>query len=184
VRWVEHVGGIKSSLIREVKHAALIVIAQPRNLDSADALHAAIFNSHRLVLYVPSEYRLPPSLGEHMVIAWKPRTQARRAVIHSIPWLKAAKRVTIVTVGEAGPVQDCDEVLHLLGEHGISADIRGVSAQKDEYVGTRLLSEAEAVNADSLIMGAFRFGELYEWVFGGVTYEVLNRTSLPVFMMH
>ena len=87
-----------------------------------------------------------------MVIAWKPRRQARKAVIHAIPWLKAA--------------------------------IRGVSARKDEYIGARLLSEAEAVNADSLIMGAFRFGELYEWVFGGVTYEVLNRTRLPVFMMH
>ena len=36
---------------------------------------------------------------------------------------------------------------------------------KTSMSGTRLLSEAEAVNADSLIMGAFRFGELYEWVF-------------------
>jgi nucleotide-binding universal stress UspA family protein len=184
VRWVEHVGGITSSLICEVKDAALIVIAQPHNLDSADALHAAIFNSHRLVLYVPSEYRLPPSLGEHMVVAWKPRRQARKAVIHAIPWLKAAKRVTIVIVSEAGGVRDCDEVLHLLDEHGISADIRGVSARKDEYIGARLLSEAEAVNADSLVMGAFRFGQIYEWLFGGVTYEVLNRTRLPVFMMH
>ena len=52
--------------------------------------------------------------------------------------------MTIVIVSEAGGVRDCDEVLHLLDEHGISADIRRVSARKDEYIGARLLSEAEA----------------------------------------
>ena len=67
---------------------------------------------------------------------------------------------------------------------GYSAEVREASAGRDEHIAVRLLSEAEAVNADSLVMGAFRFGQIYEWVFGGVTYEVLNRTRLPVFMMH
>jgi nucleotide-binding universal stress UspA family protein len=183
-RWLEHVGDITSSLVSEVKHAALIVIAQPNNLDSADALHAAIFNTRRPVLFVPSVGRLSRSLGEHMVIAWKPRTQARKAIMQTLPWLKAAKRVTIVTISEAGTVQDCDEVLRLLDEHGMSAEVRNVGARREEHIAVRLLSEAEAVNADSLVMGAFRFGQIYEWVFGGVTYEVLNRTRLPVFMMH
>jgi enolase len=184
VRWLEHVGDITSSLIAEVKDAALIVIAQPHNLDSADALHAAIFNTRRPVLFVPSAHPLPPSLGENMVIAWKPRTQARKAIIQALPWLKAAKRVTIVSISEAGGTPNCDEVVHLLDEHGISADVRRVSARPNEYIAVRLLSEAEAINADSLVMGAFRFGQIYEWVFGGVTHEVLNRTRLPVFMMH
>jgi enolase len=184
VRWLEHVGDITSSLIYEVQDAALIVIAQPNNLDSADALHAAIFNTRRPVLFVPLEGRLSRSLGEHMVIAWKPRTQARKAILQVLPWLKAAKRVTIVTISEAGTVQDCDEVLRLLDEHGITAEVRSVGARREEHIAVRLLSEAEAVKADSLVMGAFRFGQIYEWVFGGVTYEVLNRTRLPVFMMH
>ena len=184
VRWREHVGGITSSLIPEVKDAALIVIAQPNNLDSADALHAAIFNTHRLVLFVPLKGGLPLALGEHMVIAWKPRTQARKAILHVLPWLKAAKRVTIVTVSEPRAAQDCEEVLRLLNQHEISAEVRQATARKDEHIAVRLLSEAEAINADSLIMGAFRFGQIYEWVFGGVTHEVLNRTRLPVFMMH
>jgi nucleotide-binding universal stress UspA family protein len=171
-------------LISEVKDAALIVIAQPHNLDSADALHPAIFNTRRPVLFVPSNGSLPPSLGEHMVIAWKPRTQARKAIVQALPWLRTAKRVTIITISVAGAVQDCDEVLRLLGEHGISADVRRVSAKQDEYIAVRLLSEAETVNADSMVMGAFRFGQIYEWVFGGVTHGVLNRTRLPVFMMH
>ena len=184
VQWREHVGSITSSLIPEVKDAALIVIAQPNNLDSADALHAAIFNTRRPVLFVPLKGGLPLALGDHMVIAWKPRTQARKAIQQVLPWLKAANRVTIITVSESRAAQDCDEVLRLLDQHGISAEVRGASAGRDEHIAVRLLSEAEAVNADSLVMGAFRFGQIYEWVFGGVTHEVLNCTRLPVFMMH
>jgi nucleotide-binding universal stress UspA family protein len=100
-----------------------------------------------------------------------------------LPWLKAAQRVTIVAMSEFWAGQYY-EVQRLLGEHGISPAVRRISARRDEHIAIRLLSEVEAVNADSLIMGAFRFGQIYEWVFGGVTHEVLNRTRLPVFMMH
>jgi enolase len=184
VKWMEHVGDVTSSLIAEVKHAALIVIAQPHNLDSADALHAAIFNSGRPVLFVPADGILPLTLGEHMVIAWKPRTQARKAIMRTTPWLRAAKRVTIVAVDEAETARDCAEALGLLKDQGVSAEVRHVRTQPGQHIGARLLSEAEAVAADAIVMGAFRFGQIFEWVFGGVTHEVLKGTRLPVFMMH
>jgi enolase len=184
IKWLEHVGGITSSLLEEVKDAALIAIAKPHNLDSADALHTAIFSTGRPVLYVPTEGTLPATLGDHMIIAWKPRTQARKAVMRTLPWLHAAKRITIVTVDEPSATQDCKEVLRLLEVHGISADVRNVQTDQGEHIAARLLYEAEIVAADSIVMGAFRFGQIFEWVFGGVTHEVLNRTRLPVFMMH
>lgn len=184
VKWLEHVGDVTSSLIAEVKDAALIAIAQPHNLDAADALHAAIFNTGRPVLFVPTEGSLPSTLGEHMLIAWKPRTQARKAIIRTIPWLRAAKHVTIVAVDEPETAQDCAEVLRLLKDQGVSAEVRHIRTQPGQHIGARLLSEADAVAADSIVMGAFRFGQIFEWVFGGVTHEVLHHTRLPVFMMH
>ena len=184
IRWLEHVGGITSPLLEEVRDAALIAIAKPHNLDSADAMHAAIFSTGRPVLYVPTEGTLPATLGDHMIIAWKPRTQARKAVMWTLPWLRAARRITIVTVDEPSATQDCKEVLRLLEEHSISADVRNVRTDKGEHIAARLLHEAEVVAADSIVMGAFRFGQVFEWVFGGVAHEVLKRTRLPVFMMH
>ncbi len=184
VRWLEHVGAVESSLLAESKDAALIVIAQPHNLDSGDALHAAIFGSGRLVLFVPTEGALPTVLGDHMVIAWKPRTQARKTVMSALPWLQAAKRVTVVTVDENAAGQDCTEIIEMLQEHGISAEVRHGRTERGQHIALRLLSEAESIGADSIVMGAFRFGQIFEWVFGGVTHEVLRRTRLPVFMMH
>jgi enolase len=183
VRWLEHVGDITSCLVSEVQEAALIVVAKPHNLDSVDALHAAIFKTGRPVLFVPSECRMLPTFGEHIAIAWKSRAQTQKAIMRMLPWLKAARRVTIFAISEFWAGQYY-EVLRLLGEQGISPDVRRVSARRDEHIAIRLLSEVEAVNADSLVMGAYRFGQIYEWLFGGVTHEVLNRTRLPVFMMH
>jgi enolase len=183
-RWLEHVGDITSSLLAEVKDAALIAIAQPHDLDSADALHTAIFSSRCPILFIPTEGTLPTTLGEHMVIAWKPQTQARKAVTRTLPWLYAAKRITLVAVDEPESSQDCDEVLGLLGQYSVRADVRHVRTEPGQHIAARILSEADAVAADSIVMGAFRFGQIFEWVFGGVTHEVLNRTRLPVFMMH
>ncbi len=184
VKWLEHVGDVASSLAAEVKGAALVVIAKPHNLDAADALHAAIFNADRPVLFVPTEGAQPATLGEHIVIAWKPRTQARKAIMRTMPWLRAARHLTIVAVDEAGAASDCAEILGLLREQGLAADVSHVHTQPGQHIGARLLAEAEAVEADAMVMGAFRFGQIFEWVFGGVTHEVLRRTRLPVFMMH
>lgn len=184
VKWLEHVGDIASSLIAETKEAALIAIARPHNLDSSDALQAAIFNTGRPVLFVPTEGTLPAMLGEHVVVAWKPRTQARKAVTRTMPWLHAAKRVTIVAVDEPKATQDCAEVVELLKAQNISAAVRHVRTEQGQHIAARILSEAEAVKADSIVMGAFRFGQIFEWVFGGVTHEVLNHTRLPIFMTH
>lgn len=184
VRWLEHTGDVTSSLLAEARDAALIVVAQPHNLDSADALHAAIFDSGLPVLFVPTEGALPTTLGEHMVVAWKARTQARKAILRMLPWLAAAKHITIVTIDEPATSQDSAEVVGLLGEHGVSAVIRHAHTGQGQHIAACLLAEAETIGADSIVMGAFRFGQIFEWVFGGVTHEVLRRTRLPVFMMH
>jgi enolase len=182
--WEEQVGSVTSSLLAAAKDAALITIAQPHNLDSVDALHAAIFNAGRPVLFVPTEGALPATLGEHLVIAWKARTQARKAIVWTMPWLAAAKRLTVVIVDEAEPRQESAEILSLLNDHDLSAEVRCVQTQRGQHIAARLLREAEAVGADALVMGAYRFGQLFEWVFGGVTHEALRQTRIPIFIMH
>ncbi|HMN70313.1 MAG TPA: universal stress protein [Rhodoblastus sp.] len=119
-----------------------------------------------------------------MVVAWKPRTQARKTILQAAPWLRAAKRVTVVTIDETHPDQVGADVLTLLKDQGVAADVHHARSAAGQHIAERLLSEADALSADAIVMGAFRFGQIFEWVFGGVTHEVLRRTHLPVFMMH
>jgi nucleotide-binding universal stress UspA family protein len=184
VKWLEPVGNISASLIEAVKSAALIVIAQPNNLDSSDALHAAIFDTERPVLFIPKAASKSATLGNHMLIAWKSRPQVRKVIQNTLPWLRAAQRVTLVTVNESEGSHDIDEALHLLSENGIHAEVRQLSALPGEHVADRLLREAEALGADSIVIGAYRFFQIVEWIIGGVTRELLDRANMPVFMMH
>jgi hypothetical protein len=86
----------------------LIVLVRQVEREGKDALHAAIFETGRLLLVVPPSKEASPRLfGRHMAIAWKASDQAERAVTASIPWLKRAERVSLLQVGEgrAGAVR-------------------------------------------------------------------------------
>ena len=184
VKWREHVGDVTSSLVAEIKGAALIVVAQPHNLDSVDVLHAALFNTGRPVLFVPTRGPLLSPLSAHILVAWKSTPQARRAITHTLPWLRAAKHVTVVSVNEAKIPQASVEGIRILEDQGISADIRHARTDRGEHIADRLLAEAEEIGASAIVMGAYHFGEVVEYVFGGVTREILHRTRIPVFMTH
>jgi len=162
------------------KTADLIVIVRPAEQEGREALHAAIFDSGRLLLVIPPA-PARPSFGRHIAIAWKPSDQAARAVTASIPWLKRAERVSLLLANaEAGSP---DDALALLDPHGIKAG--PVLLNRDgESVGAVLLREAHAIGADSLVMGAYRHSHLREMILGGVTLHMLRHADLPAFMLH
>jgi nucleotide-binding universal stress UspA family protein len=175
---------VEQALLPHLTTAALIVMAEPHNLDSMDALHSALFSSGRPVLFVPSRAPALTPFGRHVAIAWKPRPQARRAIKQSAPWLKAAQQVSILCVNERDIVHDADEAFQLLAEMGCAAETRHLVTNRAEHVATRLLQEVEAIGADLIVMGAYRFGEVVEFVFGGVTREILDQSRWPVILMH
>ncbi|OCC05445.1 hypothetical protein BA190_08470 [Labrys sp. WJW] len=182
--WVERVGAVAPTLVTEAKNANLIVIAAPHNMDSVDALHAAIFNTHRPVLFVPTQMPVPTDLGRHLAIAWKPCSQARRAILGALPWLRAASTVSVVAVDEPSITPNTPEAIKLLASYGIIAHAIHLRTAPGEHVADRLLQELGVLRANALVMGAYRFGELVEWIFGGVTREILHRSRLPVFLSH
>lgn len=184
ITWVERVGAIAPTLVTEARTAALIAIAAPHNVDSVDALHAAIFSTNRPVLFIPTGMPVPSDLGRHIAIAWKPRPQARRAILNTLRWLGAASKVSVIAVDEPETSPNTPEVLELLDHYAIAARAFHVRTRAGQHIADRLLEETQALGADSLVMGAYRFGELVEWIFGGVTREVLHRSTLPVFLAH
>lgn len=117
-----------------------------------------------------------------ILIGWKEGDVSRRAIEAALPWLRQAADVQIVRVGEAddGELAAGDQFLASLG---VQATTRMV-AENGLADGGRLLAEARAVQADWLVMGAYRHNRLVEWVFGGITRTVLDQAQLPVFMMH
>jgi nucleotide-binding universal stress UspA family protein len=132
-----------------------------------------VMHAGRPVILAPSD--IAECLLEHVVIAWKDRREARRAVADALPLLRHASRVTVAEVthgadadNAAGRTQDVVAWLH---GHGIAANsLVKTSEGSDVECLHRLLN---AQGCDFLVAGAYGRSRVGEWVFGGVTTDLL-----------
>ena len=182
VGFLHRVGPVEVTLDREAQAADLIVVARPHNLDSGDALHAALFDTHKPVLFVPDGAVRRGSFMEHLAVVWRADMPTRRAIQHAAPWLRFAKRVSVIRVDEACPV---DEALQMLQDEGVSAELCGRNdGPQGEHAGARVLRQAGEIGAGGLVMGAYRFGMMLEWLFDSTTNQIFTATELPLLVMH
>jgi nucleotide-binding universal stress UspA family protein len=184
VGWRERSGAEEELVLSEAEGADLLVLARPHDIDAHDAMHAAIFSAHRPLL-VPPDW----SAGEHggiagrIAIAWKPNEQARRAVEEAAPWLRQAKEVLLVVLAENEKTGGVPEALRLLRDIAVAARTV-VIPPTDVEAGEQLLEAAKTLNADALVMGAYRHNALIEWAVGKTTRYVLANAEIPIFLSH
>jgi nucleotide-binding universal stress UspA family protein len=143
---------------------------------------AVLFQSGRPALIVPDETR--SAFGETVVVAWKDGVEAVRAVAAAAPFFAEAGHVSLLAVAE----NDRDDPsLAAMAEYltlsGLKVEASRIAAPA-ENVAKTLLGEAAARLGALLVMGAYGHWRWREWVFGGVTQDVLRSTTLPVLMAH
>lgn len=126
---------------------------------------------------------LPPGgldgpLGRRVMIGWNGTKEAKRALVDALPFLKAADQVWLATVGDAEAVR-LDRARRMLGRHDVEAK-ELVLADNGQEAGAQLLEQAQANDADLLVMGAYSRSRLREMILGGATRHVLHNASMPV----
>lgn len=125
--------------------------------------------------------------AEHVVVAWKDTREARRAVLDAIPFLHAAKRVSVVEVcprdDDANALARTEDVVRYLSWHGITADARPI-VHSDRSDVDHLIQFALDEDADLLVSGAYGHSRLGEWIFGGMTRNLLASCPLCCLMSH
>ena len=180
--WLDDAGRAGDVVARHGCDAALVAMAAPRPQARGpvqDALHAALFDTHRLLLLVPHPGPVPPP--RRIAIGWKDCTVCRKTIAEALPWLRAAQSVEVlhVVARDAAELQAADR---LLRGHGIAATLHALP-RGEAPVGRQLL-EVAAQCADWLLIGAFRRPQAVEWLLGGVTRIVLQEARIPVLMGH
>jgi nucleotide-binding universal stress UspA family protein len=140
-----------------------------------------VMNAGRPVIIVPADAagcRL-----DTVVVAWKDRREARRALLDALPLLEKAGRVVVAEVARKGDsenaVERTSDVVAWLERHGIRAEamVRAAEGRDVESL-AKLLDEQ---NCDLLVAGAYSHSRIGEWAFGGVTTDLLlqpNRCTL------
>ncbi len=168
----------KTGVRNHLGSADLVTIARPQSMDGGDALHAALFDHHRLVVFTPDTNGTAVSFGRSIAIFWRDDDEIRSCLQKARAWLRAADTLVILAAHE-------NEVPEAVG-----------FIQSLHVSGTGRLQTSVAKNAtnfwkrpigavpNTLLMGAYRHGAFLEAVFGGATKTVMDHTSLPAFLCH
>jgi nucleotide-binding universal stress UspA family protein len=176
-----------STLIAQEARAADLVVAGPipdaRDLSNAHHPGAVILCAGRPVLYVPEG--LDSLAARRIVVAWKDTRESRRAVRDALPFLRDAERVTIVEASEhaARGRTSIDDVADYLKRHKVIVATKTYLTTK-KSVADEILRFAREESADLIVAGGYGHTLLGEWIFGGVTRDLLAHAPVCCLFSH
>lgn len=184
-----HVGATRYWLGMRARHADIAIVSRPapRGDLRNDNLEGPLFDSGRPVLLAPPGWRRRP-IGKSVLICWKPTREAARAVADADRFLATASKVSVVTVDATpseegyGPQPGGDICAHL-ARRGQKVELFNLDSSGRSDAQT-ILDHAAAVDADLIVMGGFGRSRMSEFIFGGMTRDMLKMSPVPLLMSH
>ena len=140
----------------------------------------------RAILVVPPQVPLGP-IGGPAVVAWKDCREAQRAVASALPILALSSIVHVIEVCAAEQADEArlraEDVAAFLGRHGIVASaqiVKGDGRPRSDQI----IEFAGDHGAGLIVAGGYGHARLREWVMGGVTHGLLDRSPVCLLLSH
>jgi nucleotide-binding universal stress UspA family protein len=122
-----------------------------------------------------------------VLVAWKDTTEARRAIVDSVPLLRKAKYVTVAEIVEAGDsrpaaVSRVRDVVAWLARHEVIAT--ELVPETEGAATDQLDRNAADVGAGVIVAGAYGHSRFRELILGGMTQHLITQTARCVLLSH
>ena len=175
-------------IVREARAADVILVGPTRsgrNVRDLIEPGVILLRAGRPVLVVPDV--IGPLPLRRVVVACKDARECRRAVRDALPFLRAAKEVLVVEIGEENSKSEDKRNLADIGRYLVR---HGVVVADEIWkrargpVATELLQLVRAEKADFIVSGGYGHSRLGEWIFGGVTQELLASSPVCCMLSH
>jgi len=154
---------------------------------SDDLPERVVLEGGRPVIVIPRAGHYT-TFGERVLIAWNGRREATRAVFDALPLLKRASDVKVLAVesGRSGEQIDFPgaEIAAALARHGVKVEASRSVVEGGASVADELLNRLSDEGRDLLVMGCYGHSRMREFVFGGVTRDILANMTAPVLLSH
>jgi nucleotide-binding universal stress UspA family protein len=154
--------------------------AQEGGVDSSQ-LEAALYDTGRLV-FIAADDNIDMSKIQ-VAVAWDGSREAARSVGLAIPILEIANKVSVISVGDKGETIGASDLCRYLSRHGIASEYVPIT-KNGTSIARHLIDESRNLKVDLLVMGAYGHSAVREYLFGGVTRELLESGELPLLLAH
>lgn len=175
---------------REARAADLVVTGADRVGGLSDPLWR--LDPSELVMKLGRPMMVVPPEADRLklasvVVGWKDTREARRAIVDALPLLQRAKEVTVVEIIEddgdrAAAGCHVADVSAWLGRHQVDA-CHMVPNHRGDAV-EQLVRHASDIEADLIVAGAYGHTRLREWIFGGVTRDLITKSDRCALLSH
>lgn len=195
IRWsvdqaVAQLGAIAPLVSQRARFADVVVLERPygkgRTETDEAILETALFEASVPVLVVPDGMLELPNF-DRICVAWNSSPEALSAIRQALPLLKKAAHVdiTVIDPPAQGPERSDPggALSQWLSRHGVRAEV-SVLARTLPKVSEVLLRHARERDSDLIVMGAYGHSRFREAILGGATRDILEATTIPVFMAH
>ncbi len=180
---------VDDALVDHASCADILIMAQPDPGGPAarmiGTLGRVMLQSGRPVLVVPYTGDMK-TIGEHVLVAWSGTRESVRAIHDAMPLLQSAKEVRLYAVDSKNERDSAAlpgaEISASLARHGVTAITEKTTAGGS--IADTLLSRAADHGSDLLVMGGYGHSRAREYVFGGVTRQILRMMTVPVLFSH
>ena len=158
---------------------SMVVLASPHTqpVGHRETLRAALLRAGHPAVMIPPDWAA--GTGRHLMVGWEDVPPLRRAITAFAPFLRAAEAVDVVAVNQDDATLDLAR--SVIGPIKPGAAYRRI-ASAGRRTAAVLLEEARTVGADGLVMGAFRRGEILNWLAPGTSTRLIHDSFLPLLM--
>jgi nucleotide-binding universal stress UspA family protein len=170
----------------QCRAADLVIVGKAPPPDPLASLDAGdlLLQAGRPLLLIPRG--IAALKADRILVGWKDTLESRRAIVAALPFLRSSEQTIVAEIDEENDPDAAsrrvEDVVTWLASHGVNARGNVVPLRQD--IATELDDIAKESEADLVVAGAYGHGRFREWVFGGVTRDLLEKTTRCHLLVH
>ncbi len=167
-------------VLDQAARSDLMILARhqggPQHLDLGRLIVAA----GRPVLSLPAAFEPTPFV--RTAIGYRRTRESRLAIAAALPALRRSSLVLVIGIGDECSQSDLADVVAHLASQGVHARSRHQTGRAP--TAAALTEAARDEGAQLLVSGAYGHSRSQEWLFGGITQDLLSNSPLPWLTIH